>query len=323
MAQEMSLISILMAVYEPRMDWLREQLESLNVQTYPNLELIVCDDCSQTVPFESLCNLVKECITAFPVRMLRNEQNVGSNRTFEAMTKEATGQYVAYCDQDDIWYPEKLTVLERAASQPDVSLVCSDIEVVDENGKKTANSITQVRRHHVFHEGREQAEKLLFHNWVTGCTVLLPTALAKAAVPFCPYMVHDHYLAFYCSQRGKIVCIPRPLIRYRIHSTNQTAVMAGVVDKKSYLDIRVNLLIHRFGWILEHMELDASLRQQTQDALLWVKARWENLKEHRGQRTVWKYRSFSPKVAIFELAAAFFPEKLFMNIIMLAKKNRI
>ena len=44
MAQEMSLISILMAVYEPRMDWLREQLESLNVQTYPNLELIVCDD---------------------------------------------------------------------------------------------------------------------------------------------------------------------------------------------------------------------------------------------------------------------------------------
>ena len=184
MAQEMSLISILMAVYEPRMDWLREQLESLNVQTYPNLELIVCDDCSQTVPFESLCNLVKECITAFPVRMLRNEQNVGSNRTFEAMTKEATGQYVAYCDQDDIWYPEKLTVLERAASQPDVSLVCSDMEVVDENGKKTANSITQVRRHHVFHEGREQAEKLLFHNWVTGCTVLLPTALAKAAVTY-------------------------------------------------------------------------------------------------------------------------------------------
>ena len=29
-------IAILMAVYEPRMDWLREQLESLNAATYPN-----------------------------------------------------------------------------------------------------------------------------------------------------------------------------------------------------------------------------------------------------------------------------------------------
>ena len=32
-------IAILMAVYEPRMDWLREQLESLEKQTYPNLKL--------------------------------------------------------------------------------------------------------------------------------------------------------------------------------------------------------------------------------------------------------------------------------------------
>lgn len=323
MAQEMSLISILMAVYEPQMDWLREQMESLNAQTYPNLELTVCDDCSQNVPFESICSLVKECITAFPARVMRNEQNLGSNRTFEAMTKGAAGEYIAYCDQDDIWYPEKLTVLEQAASRPGASLICSDMEIIDENGKKTADSITQVRRHHVFHEGNGLAEKLLFHNWVTGCTVLVPAALAKAAVPFCPYMVHDHYLAFYCAQRGKIVCIPRPLIRYRIHSANQTAVMAGVVDKKSYVDIRVDLLINRFSWLLEHMELDDSLRRQTRNALLWAKARRANLTEHRGQRTVWKYRSFSPKVALFELVAAFFPEKLFMNIIMLAKKNRI
>lgn len=42
------LISILMAVYEPRLDWLREQLDSLNAQTYPNLRLYVRDDCSPT-----------------------------------------------------------------------------------------------------------------------------------------------------------------------------------------------------------------------------------------------------------------------------------
>ena len=43
-------IAILMAVYEPQMDWLREQLKSLERQTYPNLHLYIRDDGSSTVP---------------------------------------------------------------------------------------------------------------------------------------------------------------------------------------------------------------------------------------------------------------------------------
>ena len=55
-------IAILMAVYEPRMDWLREQLLSLNAQTYPNLMLYIRDDCSPTVPFEEIQSCVQDCI---------------------------------------------------------------------------------------------------------------------------------------------------------------------------------------------------------------------------------------------------------------------
>ena len=44
------LISIVMAVYEPNMQWLKELLLSLESQTYPNLELILRDDCSPHVP---------------------------------------------------------------------------------------------------------------------------------------------------------------------------------------------------------------------------------------------------------------------------------
>ena len=60
-------IAILMAVYEPRMDWLREQLLSLNAQTYPNLMLYIRDDCSPTVPFEEIQSCVQDCIRAFPL----------------------------------------------------------------------------------------------------------------------------------------------------------------------------------------------------------------------------------------------------------------
>ena len=100
------LIAILMAVYEPRMDWLREQLESLEKQTYPNLKLYVRDDCSETVSFEEIERCIKEYIHSFPYEIQRNEANLGSNRTFERLTEEAEGTYFAYCDQDDVWLPE-------------------------------------------------------------------------------------------------------------------------------------------------------------------------------------------------------------------------
>ena len=58
-------ISILMAVYEPRIDWLREQLVSLNEQTYPNLRLYIRDDCSPTVPYEQIQSCVGTVSRAF------------------------------------------------------------------------------------------------------------------------------------------------------------------------------------------------------------------------------------------------------------------
>ena len=47
-------VAILLAIYEPREDWLVELLDSLNAQTYPHLKLYVRDDASPTYPFEAL-----------------------------------------------------------------------------------------------------------------------------------------------------------------------------------------------------------------------------------------------------------------------------
>ena len=73
--------------------------------------------------------------------------------------------------------------------------------IIDENGNQTADSITKVRRHHVFRSGEGLAPKLLISNFVTGCTTLIDANAAREAVPFCPYMVHDHYLAVWCATR--------------------------------------------------------------------------------------------------------------------------
>ena len=79
MAIDKPRIAILMAVYEPNLQWLKEQLLSLNEQTYPNLYLYIREDCSPTVSFAKIASLVEECITAFPYEIERNSKNLGSN----------------------------------------------------------------------------------------------------------------------------------------------------------------------------------------------------------------------------------------------------
>ena len=321
METDKPLISIVMAVYEPNLQWFKEQLESLEAQTYPNLELLVIDDCSPTVPFEIIKQYVSECIRSFTYEIDRNEKNLGSNLTFEKLTRLATGKYIAYCDQDDVWLPEKLSVLEEKIEQTGAKLVCSDMYVIDGQGQRKADSITKVRRHHVFYSGENLAEGLLFHNFVTGCTMLMPTETARQAIPFCPYMVHDHYLALCAALHGAIQSVMEPLIRYRIHGNNQTGVLSGVVDKDSYFRIRIEEAINKMLWLEKYVELPVTVEKEMAQGIEWLQARADHFHGIRGTvKTIWKYRSYGPVTSLFEIVATIFPERLFMFFIMLKQK---
>ena len=319
-----SLISILMAVYEPRMDWLREQLLSLDAQTYPNLRLYIRDDCSPNVPIQEIEACVRASVHTFPFELRRNEANLGSNGTFERLTREAEGDYFAYCDQDDIWLPEKLEVLQAAMAAEGALLVCSDMFIIDGEGRQTADSITKVRRHHVFKSGEGLAPGLMIRNFATGCTMLVDARAAREAVPFCPYMVHDHYLALWCAAKGKIVSLPDRLIRYRIHADNQTPIMAGVTDKRSYVDERIHRRIERFRWLRERFGNDKALSAVIDRYLEWTEARERYFNGQPGAaRVIWRLRRLSLPTSVFEIAMAGIPDRVFMIFVNLLKRNTI
>lgn len=324
METDKPLISIVMAVYEPNLQWFKEQLESLEEQTYPNLELVVIDDCSPTVSFEIVKQYVSKYIHSFPYQVERNEKNLGSNLTFEKLTRWAKGKYIAYCDQDDVWLPEKLTVLQSQIEQTGAKLVCSDMYVIDGQGKQIADSITKVRRHHVFKSGEHLSEELLFHNFVTGCTMLMPTELAKQATPFCPYMVHDHYLALYASMFGMIQSLDKSLIHYRIHGGNQTGILAGVTNKKSYCQIRIVEPLKKFEWIENNLKMPKKLYEIVKQGQQWFEAR---KKYFEGDKqyiyVIWKYRKFSVLPSLFEILAGMLPESIFMMFIHKAQRNQL
>lgn len=317
------LISILMAVYNPNAEWFKEQLLSLNSQTYPNVRLYVRDDCSPDVSFEKIAGMITECITAFPFTVNRNEQNLGSTLTFERLTQEAQGDLFAYCDQDDVWLPEKLSILSDTMRQKGSLLVCSDMYIIDGAGNKIAHSITEIRRHHIFFSGENLAQGLLTHNFVTGCTMLVDAKTAKAAIPFCPYMVHDHYLALYSAARGRLDSVLTPTIYYRQHGNNQTGLMAGVTDKESYGRVRIDDSVEKFKWLQANFSCGPVLSGDIERRLAWMELRQIHWREKRKGLDLWQYRDCGKAIVLFELLAVHFPERIFAWVIGLNRKNII
>lgn len=310
------LISIVMAVYHPRVDWLIEQLDSLNTQTYPNLELIICDD-GPDAPVEE--RVFARHITAFPWRLVRNEQNCGSNRTFERLTELAGGEYIAYCDQDDIWLSQKLNCLYERIQETQALLVCSDVSLMDAESKVFAQGIASARPRHIFHEGLDTAVGLIYRNFAIGCTMLVVAAMARMAVPFAAYMVHDHYLAFFCAMHGEIAVCPGYLVQYRLHKGNQTGILAHISNKVEYEQqhlepfyLRVIELQMRF--VLPELEVAAA----------WALARKENAaRMPKGARKLWRLRHINYATTLFEIVGLRLPRPLFALALQVIQSGKI
>ena len=318
------LIAILMAVYEPRMDWLGEQLDSLEAQTYPRLKLYIRDDCSPNVSLAQIEACVSARVRSFPYELRRNEKNLGSNGTLERLTREADGDYFAYCDQDDVWLPEKLEKLYETITAQQAQLVCSDMAVIDADGNRVAESITALRRHHLFKSGEELWRTLWYSNFASGCAMLGRADAARSALPFNRHMVYDHYIALCCSGRGRVVSVPEALILHREHGGNQSSLLKGVEDKQSYYRIRVEEKYRAVSWLCDNHVGPPELMTTLRRARKWMEAR---LRYARGDRRfaaeIWRQREFSPRPALFELAMPFMPEKLFDYVLSLARNNRI
>lgn len=323
-ATDKPLISILMAVHEPRMDWLREQLCSLERQSYPALELLICDDASRSVTPEELRICVSECVRSFPVTVERCEENLGSDAVFASLIGKAQGKYIAFCDQDDVWYPDKLARMEDTIRRTGARLVCSDMRIIDADGAPVADSITALRRHHVFRSGTGLTAWLWKSNFASGCAMLVRTEDAKAALPLNPYMYYDHYIALWAAAQGSIVSLPEPTLDHREHGENQSSLLRGVNDRESYRRIRIEKRLNSLRWLSAHFPADEPLRSVLPRALAWMEARDAYFAgDRRAAKTLWKHRHFSRKETLFELCSPLLPEKAFRRIVRMGQENRL
>lgn len=206
------------------MPYLRELLKSIAGQSLAPAELVACDDCSIDATLECLDQFSREA--AFPVRIYRNSRQLGVIQNFARAISLCRGDYVALCDQDDIWLPDKLAVslkaireAEAAGHEDEPVLLHTDLQVVDLFGKVIAPSFMQMQK--ICHMATEPLKTLLVQNFVTGCTVLINRPLIKAALPLPEnILMHDWWLAMIAASLGRLIFIPRPTVLYRQHGRN-------------------------------------------------------------------------------------------------------
>lgn len=318
-------IAILMAVYEPRQDWLEQQLASLDEQTYPNLKLYIRDDCSSTASFEKTEALVKKYIRSFPCEIRRSEKNLGSNKTFEILTKEAEGEYFAYCDQDDIWLPEKLTELYKKLRDSGAAVVCCDQAIIDGEGKKVADSITKVHRRHVYREGAGLAPYLMVRNFISGCAMLIRADIAREAVPFEYGYVYDQWLGMAAASQGSVAVIRRPLIYHRLHGGNQTGILAGVNNRQDYYEMRVEQALTRFEAASKRIRCTPEEQRQVERLRAAMTARLDYGRRPslRALRAFFGCEVFSRQMVLFESVLPFMPAPLVRAVLRRMKKGFI
>lgn len=122
-------ISIAMGTFNGA-PYIQEQLDSLAAQTYLPTELVVCDDCSSDDTLEIVRRFSRTA--PFPVRIYKNERNLGYGDNFLKAARLCEGSWVAFCDQDDVWLRTKLeTVRDCVVSRSSVVLVVHRTRMVD------------------------------------------------------------------------------------------------------------------------------------------------------------------------------------------------
>lgn len=304
-------VSVLIAVYEPDLVWLEELLRSVAVQSYQDFEVRVLDDCSLKVDYSEIRGMCRRIFgNKEHVFIGRNEKNIGSDQTFEKLARCAQGKYLAFCDQDDIWEPQKLERLVNALEEEQAVLAYSDMSVMDGRGLIQYGSLRQMRPGLVFVHGRDRTACYIMDNCTAACSMLVRASAVHRAFPFPKGIYCDQWIAACAAAQGKIVFLAEPLVRYRRHGGNQTASFGQMTGKKDYFRERV-LASCRFAEELRRRGIHYKYEKEIHQ--------YAEARRHRDLRGIWKYRRFSRKAAFLDMMMLCLPDFLVKCLFFLRK----
>ena len=202
-------LSVVMITYNGAR-FIREQINSLLRQTLPFTELIIQDDQSTDGTRDIIAEYAQNDKR---IRLYVNQHNMGWNMNFITAMRRATGDYIALCDQDDIWFDDNLE--KKMAAIGTKSLVCCyrSLDPVFTTHSKNIRSL------------QTDFESILFTSHIPGHSMLFSRSFYKSIDVWDKRIAYDWWLALQAHMKNGMAVVREPLNWYREHEDSASVIM--------------------------------------------------------------------------------------------------
>ena len=225
------MISIVMPAYNAG-ETIRQSLESVVIQSYTDWELIIVDDCSDDDTIEIVESFKKEN-EKYEVKLLVNPENRGVAYSRNRGIKEASGEWIAFLDSDDIWTSDKLQkqmvlIRDKGISEGLVFTGSSFITGKDTKIDFILRVPSEIRK-----------DELLKQNLISCSSVLVSRSLMiKNSFPENIKSIHEDF-AVWINILGDIPCaygIDEQLMVYRVSDKSKSGkkTKAAIMNWNTY-----------------------------------------------------------------------------------------
>jgi glycosyltransferase involved in cell wall biosynthesis len=205
------LVTVIIPAYNAAR-FIRPTIDSVLDQTFQDFEFLVVDDGST----DETADVVRAYGTR--IRYLW-KPNGGQSSSRNVGIREARGEFIAFLDHDDLWYPEKLArQVALMQASPSLGVVTTGSVLFDDQGDLETEIPVLPES-----SGPALLARLLLGNVIGSCSkVLVRAACFRELGAFDEElrMAEDWEMWYRIATRYDIVAIPEPLIRYRIHAGN-------------------------------------------------------------------------------------------------------
>ena len=230
-------ITIVMAIYNPNIEFLEQQIKSIINQTKKPDQIIFIDDCSEN--YSKVFKTIKKYLSKTRVRykIYRNEINKGVNYTFARSYELLNRGIFFFSDQDDIWYENKIEIIIKKYYELSCPFLIINDCLFYKNGKiihttskcKTIKNITGSNK-----------------NFVAGCCSAIDSRILKyvksGVFKFLNYDDQLHAIADLLNSR---FVYNEPLQLYRRHEKNVSQSIGNFPQEHvNYLRSTTNLIIN-------------------------------------------------------------------------------
>ena len=253
-----------MATYNGE-QFISQQIKSILEQSYQEFVLFINDDAST----DNTYNIAVKFSKSHPDKIFvtRNQTNSGgAKHNFLSMMIKCRDDYVMLCDQDDVWFPDKIEkTLKKMKQQeqiyPDYPLlVHSDLKVVDENLNIISSSYEKYMNSNF---SRTAFNQVLIQNTFAGCSAMYNRATAnllRVEPSYC--VMHDWWLELVVATFGHITHIDEPTVLYRQHKNNAIGTNAKKKLNASYIKNAIHETFEQAKSLLELYENDLTDSQR-------------------------------------------------------------